>query len=133
MISEKDIKYRSLVFVSAQEPKNLSTRNGELLLCDSSGRTLTKYPFNKIEALLVAGNCTLSSNVLERLADNLVPFCLMKTSLRPVLWKADMAEANYLLRIKQYALSKEDITIARVIISNKIHNQHILLQKGEKS
>ena len=133
MISEKDIKYRSVIFISAMEAKNFSTRNGELLLQDGTGKTLTKYPFNKIAALLVAGNFSLTTNVLEKLSDNLVPVCLMKASLRPLLWKADMAEANFLLRRRQYAIEKNDIAIARKIIGNKIDNQQRLLRLGGDS
>ena len=57
---------------------------------------------------------------------------MMKPSLRPVFYWADAAEANFLLRKKQYELSKEDISIARVLVSNKIANQEQLLRKTRK-
>ena len=129
MISEKDMQYKSVVFVGTNEPKRFAVRNGELLLCDAEGKTLTKFPFQKIAALFVVGSCTLTSQILEKLAKHAVPFCLMTQSLRPVLWKADMAEANYILRRKQYALQKEDISIARRLILNKTKNQIRLLQR----
>lgn len=129
MISEKDIQYKTVIFISAQEPKRFSIRNGELLLSDAEGNTLTKFPFPKIEAIFVAGNCTLSSPILEKFARHAVPFCLMTQSLRPILWKADMAEANYLLRKKQYRHQKEEISIAKYLMQNKTENQIRLVQR----
>ena len=129
MISEQEINIKRGLFISAEEPRSLSVRSGELLLSDKSGTTQTRFPFQKIAAIFIAGSCTLSSPMLEKLSGNAVPLCLMKASLRPVLWMAHMAEANYLLRKKQYALSNEDISVARVLIANKIENQGSLLRR----
>jgi CRISPR-associated endonuclease Cas1 len=56
----------------------------------------------------------------------------MKPSLRPVFYWADAAEANFLVRKKQYEFSKEDISIARILVCNKIANQELLLRKTKK-
>lgn len=133
MISEKDLKYKTAVFLTSSDTKNLTVRNGELLITDKDGKTRTKLAFPKIAYIFAVGTCTLTTPVLEKLAQYAVPFCLMKQSLRPVLWKADMAEANYLLRKKQYEYKKEDISIAKYLIRNKIINQTRLIQRLHNS
>ena len=47
----------------------------------------------------------------------------MKPSLRPVFFWADSAEANFLLRKRQYEFQKDDISIAKTIVESKIRNQ----------
>ena len=56
----------------------------------------------------------------------------MKPSLRPVFYWADSAEANFLVRKRQYEFDKNDITIARVIVENKIANSMRLLQRTRR-
>ncbi|MBS1615952.1 MAG: type V CRISPR-associated endonuclease Cas1, partial [Bacteroidetes bacterium] len=54
---------------------------------------------------------------------------VMKPNFRPVFYFGNMAEANYLLRKKQFEQSKGILEIAQVIISNKLNNQRALLDK----
>ena len=129
MISESDVKYRTVLFITASTTRSLSVRNGELLLTEENGDVVTKLSFKKILAVFIAGKCTLTSPVLEAFSKHAVPFCLMKQSLRPILWNASMAEGNYLLRQKQYNLDKNDISIAKVLIQNKIENQVRLMER----
>ena len=44
-------------------------------------------------------------------------------SLSLTYYWADGVEANFLLHKKQYLFEKEDIHVARILISNKIQNQ----------
>lgn len=130
MYSEKDIKYRTVLFLNALEGRSLSIRNEELLISETETRTtVSKLPFQKLIAVFIIGRCTISSPVLEALARHGVAFCLLKQSLRPLLWKADMAEGNYLLRRRQHQHRKEDISVAKILITNKIKNQVRLLER----
>ena len=54
---------------------------------------------------------------------------LMKPNFRPVFFYANTAEANFLLRQKQYEYPKTDLQIAKILIENKIRNQLRLLEK----
>jgi len=58
-----------------------------------------------------------------------VPLVVMKPNFRPVFFYAITAEANYLLRQKQYEYPKTDLQIARILVENKIRNQLRLLEK----
>ena len=93
---------------------------------------MTKLPFQKILALFVVGHIHITTPLIEKCKKNNVALVVMKPSLRPVSYWADAAEANFLLRKKQYELSKEDISIARVLVSNKISQPRAIVKKDEE-
>lgn len=133
MFTSKDVEFRSLYVINCMTDRELRVSSGELLLEDlESHQTLTKLPFQKILALFVVGHIHITTPLIEKCKKNNVALVVMKPSLRPVFYWADAAEANFLLRKKQYELSKEDISIARVLVSNKIANQEQLLRKTRK-
>ena len=57
---------------------------------------------------------------------------VVKPNLRPVFYWADSAEANFLLRQKQHLLPKDDLHIAKALLSNKIQNQITLLNNTRR-
>lgn len=134
MFTNKDVKFRTIYVINCIKDRNLRVSNGELLLEDSEEkRTLTKLPFQKILALFVVGHIHVSTPLIEKCKRFNVALVVMKPSFRPVFYWANSAEANYLLRQKQYGFDKEDISIAKRLVYNKISNQLILLQKSRKT
>ena len=134
MFTNKDVEYRTIYVINCIKDRNLRVSNGELLLEEEEEkRTLTKLPFQKILALFVVGHIHVSTPLIEKCKKFNVALVVMKPSLRPVFYWSNSAEANYLLRQKQYQLPKEDITIAKWIVCNKLKNQLALLQKSRKT
>lgn len=134
MFTNKDIEYRGIYVINCLEERDLRVSSGELLLEDlQEKRILTKLPFQKILALFVVGHIRITTPLIEKCKRNNVALIVVKPSLRPVFYWADSAEANFLVRKKQYAFDKDDISIARVIIENKIRNQKELLLKTRKN
>ena len=134
MFTNKDIEYRTIFVINCIKDRNLRVSNGELLLEEmEEKKTLTKLPFQKILALFVIGHIHITTPLIEKCKKFNVALVVMKPSLRPVFYWSNSAEANYLLRQKQYQLDKEDITIAKWVIYNKVYNQMILLQKTRKT
>lgn len=134
MFTNKDIEYRGIYVINCLEERDLRVSSGELLLEDlQEKRILTKLPFQKILALFVVGHIRITTPLIEKCKKNNVALIVVKPSLRPVFYWADSAEANFLVRKKQYAFNKEDISIARVIVENKIRNQRELLLKTRKN
>jgi len=130
MFTHKDIEYRSIFVINCLEEKNLRMRSGELLLEDvQQKKTLTKLPFQKILALFVIGHITITTALIDKCRLHGVPLVVMKPNFRPVFFFANTAEANYLLRQKQYEYPKTDLQIARILVENKIRNQLRLLEK----
>lgn len=133
MFTNKDIEYRGIYVINCINERDLRVSSGELLLEDiQEKKILTKLPFQKILALFVIGHIRITTPFIEKCKKNNVALVVMKPSLRPVFYWSDSAEANYLIRQKQYEFHKDDISIARIIVSNKIRNQKLLLQRTRK-
>ncbi len=133
MFTSKDIEFRSVYVINCLKDRELRVSSGELLLEDmESHQTLTKLPFQKILALFVVGHIHVTTPLIEKCKKNNVALVVMKPSLRPVFYWADAAEANYLVRKKQYNFSKDNISIARILVDNKIANQELLLRRTRK-
>lgn len=136
MFTNKDVQYRSIYVVNCFEKRNLRVSNGEVLLEEEfdneEKKTLTKLPFPKILALFVIGRITITTPLIEKCKQNGVALVVLKSNLRPVFFLADSAEANFLLRQKQYAFDKTDITVAKALVFSKIHNQSKLLKNTRK-
>lgn len=128
MYTHKDIEYRSVFVINCINERSLRVSNGELLLEEQiensdKNKTLTKLPFQKILALFVIGHIKITTPLIEKCQKFGVALVVMKPSFRPVFFWANFAEANFLLHKKQYEFDKQDISIAKIIVYNKISNQ----------
>ena len=133
MFTNKDIEFRGVYVINCLTDRDLRVSGGELLLEDlQEKRVLTKLPFQKILALFVVGHIRITTPLIEKCKKHNVALVVMKPTLRPVFYWADSAEANFLIRQRQYAFSKADISVARIIVANKIANHKSLLQKTRK-
>lgn len=136
MYTFKDLDVKTVFVINCIEhERSLRVMNGELLLEEKNGeknKTLTKIPFQKLLALFVIGHLTVTTPLLEKCKKYNVALAVVKPNLRPVFYWADYAEANFLLRKKQYECSDNDITIAKHIVCNKIKNQLTALNKTRK-
>jgi CRISPR-associated endonuclease Cas1 len=130
MFTHKDIGYRSIFVVNCIENRSLRVVNGELLLENTEEKkTLTKLPFQKILALFVIGNVTVTTPLIDKCTRYGISLVVMKQNLRPVFFFSITAEANFLLRKKQYEYDRENLQIPKTLVINKIKNQLILLEK----
>lgn len=134
MFTHKDIEHRSIFVINCLEERFLRVTNGELLLQEGDVKktTLTKFPFQKILALFVIGRINITSPLIDKCKKYGVALIVTKLNLRPVFYWADSAESNFLLRKKQYEYEKDDLSIAKVLVENKISNQLALLRKAQR-
>ena len=112
MFTNKDLEYKSIFVINCVEKRNLRVSNGELLLeSEMNGEkiTLTKMPFQKMLAIFIIGHISITTPLIEKCKQFNIALCVMKLNLRPVFFYGNSAEANFLLRQKQYALPKEEI------------------------
>lgn len=133
MYTSKDIEYKTIFVINCIEKRELRVKRGELMLEDEEGRTLTKLPFQKILLLFIIGNIHVTTPLIDKCRKYNVSMIVVNMRFRPVFYWANQAEANFLLRKKQHSLEKEDISIAKVLISNKIENQKSLLKKSRRT
>ena len=136
MFTHKDIEMRTIFVVNCiQHDRSLRVNSGELMLEEIEGdkkKTLTKFPFQKLLALFIIGHITVTTPLIDKCKKYGVAIVVMKPNLRPVFFWANSAEANYLLRKRQFDFSPNDITIGKALVYNKILNQKVNLQKTRK-
>lgn len=130
MFTHKDIENRSLFVINGTKHQHLKVSVGRLVLEDSqTGKAITKLPFPKIMGLMVIGHTTITTSLIEHCNKHGVPMVVMKPNFRPVFYYGNMAEANFLLRKKQFENPKGDLQIAKQLIRNKTRNQLALIKK----
>lgn len=136
MFTLRDIENKTVFVVNCiDHDKNLRVSNGELLLEmheEGKDKVLTKFPFQKILSLFIIGHITVTTPLIEKCKKFNVALVVMKPNLRPVFFWSDTAEANYLLRQRQHEYGKDDLTIASVLVRNKINNQMSALKKTRR-
>ena len=134
MFTNKDIEHRTVFVINCIKERNLRVSNGELLLEDTEEKkTLTKLPFQKILAIFVVGHISITTPLIDKCKMHNVALVVVKPSLRPIFYWSNLAEANYLLRKKQFYFPADDISIAKWLVYNKVHNQETLLHRTRKS
>ena len=83
---------------------------------------------------MIVGHTTITTALIEHCNKHGIPIVVMKPNFRPVFYYGNMAEANFLLRKKQFEENKGILPIAKVLIKNKINNQlQLLVKTREKS
>lgn len=124
MFTHKDIDTRTIFVVNCIEhERGLRVNSGELMLEELDGekkKTLTKFPFQKLLALFIIGHITVTTPLIEKCKKYGVALVVMKPNLRPVFFWADSAEANYLLRKRQFEFKQDDLSVAKCIVYNKV-------------
>src|SRR5690606_4808724 len=86
----------------------------------------------KILSLMIVGHTTVTTALIEHCNKHGIPMVVMKPNFRPVFYYGNMAEANFLLRKKQFESNKGILPIARILIRNKMMNQLALLHKTKE-
>jgi CRISPR-associated endonuclease Cas1 len=130
MFTHKDIEHRSVFVVNCLEERTLRVHSGELLLENTAeNKTLTKLPFQKILALFVIGHISITTPLIDKCSKYGIPLVVMKPNFRPVFFYSITAEANYLLRKRQYEYDKDNLLVPKILVDNKIRNQINLLEK----
>jgi len=135
MFTHKDIENRSLFVINGTEHQRIRVSAGRLMLENTeTKKAITKLPFPKILGLMIVGHTTVTTALIEHCNKHGIPLVVMKPNFRPVFYYGNMAEANFLLRKKQFESNKGILPIAKVLVGNKINNQLELLKKTrEKS
>lgn len=136
MFTHKDIELRTIFVVNCMEhDRSLRVSSGELMLeemDEGKRKTLTKFPFQKLLALFVIGHITVTTPLIDKCKKYGVTLAVLKPNLRPVFFWANTAEANYLLRKRQFDFGTDDLTVAKVIVYNKVLNQKAALLKTRR-
>lgn len=133
MHSHKDIETKSVFLINGTINHIFKVQNGFLCIQNSeTKKTITKLPFPKMLCIFILGHTKITTSFIEHANKHGVPLVVMKPNFRTVYFYGTMAEANYLLRRRQHHWNKDDLSIAKQIVINKIENCKIILEKTKR-
>ncbi|MCY4577375.1 MAG: type V CRISPR-associated endonuclease Cas1 [Candidatus Kaiserbacteria bacterium] len=136
MLTIPDLKEKQILFINTSDSggdKKIRFENDHIVY-EVDGKVENRASSQKTLAVFIIGNISITTGFLQKSLRNAVSIFFMTTNLRVYGVLGASAEANYLLREKQYdtGLPKE-LEIAKGIVLNKYKNQATLLkERGEK-
>lgn len=130
MMSTRDFEYKQIAFVFTEEGEKISFKNDNLLITDAEGKVKHQSTCYRLFLLFICGDYCLTTGLLDRSKKFGFSIVFMTSNLRVISMLPSKAEGNVLLRKKQYSYDKTEI--AAHVISNKIHNQCVLLKRKRK-
>ena len=135
MLTIPDLKQKQILFVntfSKEGEKKLRFENDHIVY-EINGKIINRVSSQKALAVFIVGHISITTGFLEKSIKNGASIFFMSPSLNVYAQTGVEAEANYLLRARQYHLTEEqELTIAKHIVFNKFLNQKYLLEKKQK-
>ena len=131
MFTKNDLKFKSVFVLNCTEHnKTLRVKNGEFFL-EQDNEPLSKFPFQKILAIIIIGDSTLTTPFIDKCSYYGIPLISTKSNLRPTFVYAPMSEGNYLVRQNQFILNQDNLFLpfAVKLVQNKISNTYSLISK----
>lgn len=131
MLSLPDFKEKQILFARAEWGTRASLRfQNDNIVFSKDGAVVNRASCHKVFAVFVAGDIMITSRLLQKAAAHAVSIFFMRNNFEVAAPFVAAADGNYLLRMKQYALSSADeLVMARAIIRNKARNQLCLLRE----
>ncbi len=122
MLNHKDISYRQFVLVNTiSDGYHLCVSQGNTVIKDNEDKVLTRLSKQKVLGIMIVGNCTLTTPLIDFCQKNSMALIAVNSRLRPVFFASHFSEANFLLRQRQYQISDElALHYARHFVSCKI-------------
>lgn len=131
MLNINDFKEKKIVFISkfGGEVNDLKFWNSNIRLY-KDGVFVNQVSCYLVNAIFIVGEFTITSVLIRKLQKFGISLFLLNSSFECYADIMSKAEGNYLLREKQYKLSKETaLQFAKEILKNKIENQSNLLKE----
>lgn len=133
MHSHKDIENKSVFLINGTQNQVFKVQNGFLCIQNSeTKKAITKLPFPKMLCIMIIGHTSITTSFIEHSNKHGVPLVVMKPNFKTVYFFGTMTEGNYLLRQQQYLWDKNNLSIAKYLVINKIENCNELLNKTKR-
>lgn len=127
MMSPKDFEAKQILFLVTKEGQSLSFRNDNVVITDKNKKVIHQSTCYRLFAVFVVGHISITSGLIQRAKKFGFAIVLMTPSFRMYQIISSSAEANVLLRKKQYEY--DEIFAARALVANKIENQRYNLMQ----
>ena len=130
MMSLPDFKEKKILFVSACHDETKVKIHNENIALVKDGQIVNQLSCHKVFALFIIGDTSLTTPLIRKCRQLAVSLFLLKPNFEVYAKVIAEAEGNYLLRERQYNLTKEEeLVFAKNLIQNKLNNQLFLLKE----
>lgn len=126
MLTKPDFVKKQIIFLCARYGDKLSYSNDNIIIKSSDGTIKFQSSCHRLFLVVVVGNTSITSGLLQRANRFGFSICLMNQSMRVYQMIGSKAEGNTMLRKRQYEYS--EMTMGHAIICNKIKNQRDALK-----
>lgn len=126
MLSLNDFSAKQILFLVTKEKEKLSFRNDNILIMDADGKIKHQSSCYRLFAIFIIGHISITSVIIQKSRQFGFSIILLTDSFRPYQLISNTAEANIILRKKQYDYT--GLGAAQQLIRNKIGNQQKTLQ-----
>lgn len=127
MMSQNDFAKKQIVVFMPAKGDKMSYRNDNLVIVDGDGRVKYQNTCYRIFAILVIGDCSITTGLLRRAKKFGFSICFMTYGFRFYSVISSGLQGNNYLHKKQYEYN--DIDLGRTLILNKIINQRAILNR----
>lgn len=127
MMSKDDFNSKQILFLVTKEGQKLSFKNDNVIITDKNKNIIHQSTCYRLFAIIIVGHITITSGLIQRAKKFGFSIAFLTTSFRMYQLISSTAEANVLLRQKQYIY--DDLGAAKALISNKVANQRNLLMQ----
>lgn len=135
MLTIPDLKQKHILFVntySKEGEKKLRFENDHIVY-EIDGKVENRASSQRTLAVFIVGHLSITTGFIQKSLKNAVSIFFMSINFNTYGNIGAVAEANYLLRARQYHLTtKEEIEIAKKIVLNKFISQQTLLKQVKK-
>lgn len=127
MMSTNDFKSKQILFLITKEGQKLSFKNDNVIITYSNKKIIHQSTCYRLFAIFIVGHITITSGLIQRAKKFGFSIAFLTPSFRLYQLISSSAEANVLLRKKQYQY--DGLGAAKILVSNKISNQRKLLMQ----
>ena len=132
MMSINDFRSKQILFLVTKNGEKLSIINDNVVVKDADNRIIHQSTCYRLFAVFIIGHVTITSALIQRAKKFGFGIVLMTPTFRVYQTISSFADANYLLRQKQYCYNSLDA--GKKLIQNKIDNQkEVLMSVRNKS
>ncbi len=130
MITAPDFKQKQILFIQAERgvENKIKFQNDNIVFM-KDGKVANRASCHRVFVVFIAGDIAITSELMKSGLQHGISFFFLKNNLEAYASIDAAAEGNYLLRMRQYAMTDaEELFIAKQILKNKIDNQLRLLR-----
>lgn len=131
MLSVPEISKKQILFIQTEADLNNKLRlENENIVYEKDGKIVNKASVYRVLAVFLIGEFTITSRLIQKLLSFGISVFMLKNNFKTYASLEAKAEGNFLVRQRQYTISKvEELGLAKLIVNQKISNQKKLIKK----